>query len=412
MFITHVNGPKEVVIAGLPAAVTAVVKQLDGYSAYRSPVSHVLHVPLLQRVAHQISALHDHPTTAPPDNLHLYTTSTYGRMTDFSREGLSRTITDVMCSEVDFVRLVDMAYDDGYRIFIECGPSATCSRWVNSCLTGRDYLSINLNQRGADDGRSLLAALARLVSHGVRVDLTSLVPGVKAERSKTVISLQPGGAALRATASETIRPLETNPVVALPFTPSTVARSIAWGPTAAFILEGTSLVHELLDHNTQDDDTQDKIQPDDQPARPSPGLPSLSPKPVEADQPFMAKNITISQDKSQRIAQAVEAFCSASASAIKRSCKPSPTSCRSGVSMPEMGHTEMGHMGYGQLSVACPIPQPLMLRLRYWRSRHLSQSPLRLRQRAHQHLLPRPPCCPLAPVKSRKRAGFWTNRIC
>ncbi|KAA3518569.1 hypothetical protein G6L63_18175 [Agrobacterium vitis] len=303
VFITHVNGPKEVVIAGLPAAVTAVVKQLDGYSAYRSPVSHVLHVPLLQRVAHQISALHDHPTTAPPDNLHLYTTSTYGRMTDFSREGLSRTITDVMCSEVDFVRLVDTAYDDGYRIFIECGPSATCSRWVNSCLTGRDYLSINLNQRGADDGRSLLAALARLVSHGVNVDLSSLVPVAKAERSKTVISLQPGGAALRATASETIRPLEPKPAVALPFTPSTVARSVAWGPTAAFILEGTSFVHELLD-----DDTQDEIQPDYQPARPSPGLPSLSPKHVEADQPVMAKNITISQDKSQRIAQAVEAF--------------------------------------------------------------------------------------------------------
>ncbi|MBB4008675.1 beta-ketoacyl synthase N-terminal-like domain-containing protein [Allorhizobium taibaishanense] len=339
VFVTHVNGLKEVMIAGLPDGVSAVVKQLAGYAAYRSPVSHVLHVPLLRRVADHISALHDHPTFAPPEGLQLYTTSTYGLMSDFSREGLSRTITDVMCQQVDFARLVDKAYDDGYRIFIECGPSATCARWVGACLAGRDHLSINLNQRGAEDGRSLLAALARLVSHGVVVDLTSLVPAEPAPRSKTVISLQPGGKPLHATASETARPLTVRPItVATASQPNApTIPSVVWGPTPAFLAAGLSTTAPVgaPDHAGADLPVETVALPDIQmpahveaaaeieapldayavdadlalePATAAPALVPLSLNSVEAEHPVMAKNTTVSQDQSERIAQAVEAF--------------------------------------------------------------------------------------------------------
>ncbi|MDQ0456410.1 beta-ketoacyl synthase N-terminal-like domain-containing protein [Rhizobium paknamense] len=246
VFITHVNTPKEVVIAGLPDGVNAVVKGLSAYSSYRSPVSFILHVPILRRVADLIGDLHDHPSTPIAPDFELFTTATYGTMGDFDRGALSRTITDVMCTEVDFVRMLDKAYDDGYRIFVECGPSATCSRWVSSTFAGREHLSINLNQRGADDEKSLIAALAKLVSHGVKADLTSLLPKEVQPASRTIISLEPGGAPLRAAAKAvvvTLKPqarAELSQPEALTEASAPMPATLIWGPTPEWLTKSAA----------------------------------------------------------------------------------------------------------------------------------------------------------------------------
>ncbi len=67
-------------------------------------------------------------------------------------------------------------YADGARIFIELGAGSNCAKWIEETLRGQPMLSISANRKGIDDASAILRVLARLVSHGVNVNLRAIYP--------------------------------------------------------------------------------------------------------------------------------------------------------------------------------------------------------------------------------------------
>src|SRR6185436_9604227 len=74
---------------------------------------------------------------------------------------------------VDFVRVIERAYADGVRVFVEHGPQARCTGWIRQILAGREHVAVALDS--SDGVRQLLVASAELVAAGVTVRAEALV---------------------------------------------------------------------------------------------------------------------------------------------------------------------------------------------------------------------------------------------
>ena len=96
-------------------------------------------------------------------------------------ETVAKLISDAVTQQVDFPALVERAYGNGARIFVELGPRSACSWWIQDILQDRPHVAVSFNRKSKSDQQGLVLMLAQLVSHGVAVDLSPLYKPVVEE---------------------------------------------------------------------------------------------------------------------------------------------------------------------------------------------------------------------------------------
>ncbi len=171
VYLTQINTPEEVLIAGEPAACQRVIKAL-GCNAFPAPFDHVIHCETMRSEYSELVKLNTLPSQNIPDIV-FYSAAEYQPIKLESGE-IARSIATGLSQQLDFPRLVNCLYNDGAKIFIEAGAGNVCSRWIDKILQGKEHITVSLNRRGMDDHASFVKALAKLVSHRVDVDLSPL----------------------------------------------------------------------------------------------------------------------------------------------------------------------------------------------------------------------------------------------
>jgi PfaB family protein len=171
VYLTQINTPKEVVIAGKPEACQKLIKTLN-CDAFRAPSNHAIHCEAMRSEYDELVKLNTLPIQKVPQAT-IYSAAEYGPLT-LDTDSVSHHIAKGLCQPLDFPRLVNRIYEDGNRIFIEVGAGSICSRWIDEILGQKEHVTISLNRRGTDDFTSIVKALAQLISHRVPVDLSSL----------------------------------------------------------------------------------------------------------------------------------------------------------------------------------------------------------------------------------------------
>ncbi|MDX2814309.1 beta-ketoacyl synthase N-terminal-like domain-containing protein [Streptomyces sp. PA03-5A] len=190
VFVTHVNTPQEVVVAGDPGQCAELIAALDCRSA-RSPANHVMHCPVVDGVLGELADLNRYPT-GDVGGLTLYSSRHYAPVTGLDPDAVAANIAVTLRETVDFPRLVRRAYADGFRCFIEVGPSSTCARWIHETLGDEPHVAVSVDRRGARGAGDIARLVARLASHGVPVDLGAFaVPAsVSASAARRPIGLR------------------------------------------------------------------------------------------------------------------------------------------------------------------------------------------------------------------------------
>ncbi|MEW1691669.1 beta-ketoacyl synthase N-terminal-like domain-containing protein [Streptomyces sp. NPDC091265] len=188
VFITHVNTPLEVVVAGDPGQCKEVIAELACRSA-RSPANHVMHCPVVDGVLTDLADLNRYPTGDVGD-LVLYSSRHYAPVTDFDADSVAGNIAVTLRETVDFPKLVRRAYDDGFRCFIEVGPSSTCARWIHETLGDEPHLAVSVDRRGARGATDVARLVARLASHGIAVDLAPFAPPAAPSGTRGTLGLR------------------------------------------------------------------------------------------------------------------------------------------------------------------------------------------------------------------------------
>jgi PfaB family protein len=171
VYLTQINTSEEVLIAGETAACERVIKTL-GCNAFPAPFDHVIHCQAMQSESQELEKLYTLPAKTIP-GITFYSAAEY-QPTALNSQEIAHNIAKGLCHQLDFPRLVNRVYADGAKVFIEAGAGGICSRWIDKNLSNQEHITVSLNRRGIDDHTSLVKALAKLLSHRVNLNLSSL----------------------------------------------------------------------------------------------------------------------------------------------------------------------------------------------------------------------------------------------
>ena len=171
VYLLIVNAPGETVIGGARTAVERLVGDLGCLFVPLSLVSTV-HCPVARQVEAAYRALHLLATTPPP-GIAFYSGG-WGRTYALDRETAAEAIVAQGLHSIDFAGLVERAYADGLRVFVEVGPGSSCSRMISATLGDRPHLARPVCLAGHDPLTTLLDLLNNLIAERVRVDLGPL----------------------------------------------------------------------------------------------------------------------------------------------------------------------------------------------------------------------------------------------
>jgi PfaB family protein len=192
VYCTIINTPDSLLLAGYPADCLRVIKKLG-----------VRAMPL-----HMANAIHSAPAKKEYDNMvelytmdvmprlatKMYSSSCYLPIPQLSK-AIAHSVAKCLCDRVDFPRLINTLHDKGARVFIEMGPGRSLCSWVDKILdftaespsdspnnidsksANKARVAVPVNAKGTSDELTYLRAIAKLTSHGVKLDLQTLFTG-------------------------------------------------------------------------------------------------------------------------------------------------------------------------------------------------------------------------------------------
>ncbi|MBW2568431.1 MAG: type I polyketide synthase [Deltaproteobacteria bacterium] len=166
-----INTPDECVIGGRKEDVEAAIKKLGCKAIFLEGVVTV-HCKAAAPVADDYKDLHIFPVT-PPKGIRFYSCA-LGKSYNLTSKSAASSILQQALSGFDFTALINQAYNDGIRIFLEIGPGSSCTRMINKILKTKNHLAVPVSVRGENEFLAILKFLGSLIAERIPVDLGKL----------------------------------------------------------------------------------------------------------------------------------------------------------------------------------------------------------------------------------------------
>ncbi|MDZ4183983.1 MAG: beta-ketoacyl synthase N-terminal-like domain-containing protein [Desulfuromonadales bacterium] len=222
VYLLIINTYEECVIGGDRRQLEELIASLGCHFFPLQGVTTV-HCEVAQPVAEPYRQLHLFPTT-PPAGIDFYS-SAYGERYPLTEEAVADSILAQALRTVDYTHVIEQAYSDGIRIFLEMGPGNSCSRMIGRILSGRPHLARAVCYPGQDPTSLILRSLAQVISERVPVNLAPLYADVELVKApvsrKATIMTTIGGSAFapkkpakKTTAIEPTKPIL--PIIPIP----------------------------------------------------------------------------------------------------------------------------------------------------------------------------------------------------
>ena len=168
------NAADEIVIGGSRRHVDGVVASL-GCSFSEIPTVSTVHCELGQGGQGDYRTLHDIETVAPP-GITFYS-GVWGRSYPIDRQSAADAIAAQASGMVNFPAVIEQAYEDGLRVFLEVGPGRSCTRLIGRILSRRPHLACSAAPADADPLGAVLDVLGHCIAERIPVDLAPLYGG-------------------------------------------------------------------------------------------------------------------------------------------------------------------------------------------------------------------------------------------
>ncbi|MDP6946668.1 MAG: beta keto-acyl synthase, partial [Myxococcota bacterium] len=170
--LTILNAPGDVVLGGEAEATERVVGKIGRHRCQRLGYDVSLHCPEILGYRDEWYALHHRETTAVP-GVRFYSGAT-GESYEASAERAAEAIVGMAVARFDFPALIEKAWNDGVRVFIEHGPRDGCAKWISRILGDRDHVAVALDRGGRSAMSQLVATVNTLREAGVAMDVEQL----------------------------------------------------------------------------------------------------------------------------------------------------------------------------------------------------------------------------------------------
>lgn len=184
VYCTIINTPDSLLLAGYPADCLRVIKKL-GVRAMPLNMANAIHSAPANKEYDDMVELYT-MDVMPRLKTKMYSSSCYLPVPQMSK-AIAHSVAKCLCDRVDFPRLVNTMHDKGARVFIEMGPGRSLCSWVDKILDftaassidgdNKARVAVPVNAKGTSDELTYLRAIAKLISHGVKLDLQTLFTG-------------------------------------------------------------------------------------------------------------------------------------------------------------------------------------------------------------------------------------------
>lgn len=245
-YLLIVNSARECVIGGDASQVRAVAQKL-GCRLFPLPGdTAAVHCEAAKSIADAYRKFHTLPTQAP-ENLLVYSAA-FGSAYEVTKAAAAEAITGLAVDTMDFKSVVETAYQDGARIFIEVGPGASCTRIIGNILEGEIHLARSISSSRGGEMGALLRTLASLISHRVRVNLNPLLKQKSEKRSASRVTMEratPDFKVSRALPSSEVQP-DPVPATNHSFMPEAEMAFSQLQSNALFLAHATAIQQEGL----------------------------------------------------------------------------------------------------------------------------------------------------------------------
>lgn len=174
-----VNTPRQCVVGGDRSQVEALVKNLNAtFVPLVSPST--VHCEVLRQVEPAYRELHLMRTAIPvveteqgTQVIDFYSTA-WGHKYDLTRAAAADAIVAQAVDTIDFPRVIEQAYADGVRLFVEIGPGSSCTKMIDETLGERPHLARAALPMTSRPVEAFFELLAALIAERVPVDLSYL----------------------------------------------------------------------------------------------------------------------------------------------------------------------------------------------------------------------------------------------
>ncbi|WP_019027444.1 PfaB family protein [Colwellia piezophila] len=188
VYCTIINTPDSLLLAGYPAACLRVIKKL-GVRAMALNMANAIHSAPAKKEYQDMVELYTMAVN-PRLPTKMYSSSCYLPVPQLSK-AIAHSVAKCLCDRVDFPRLINTMHDQGARVFIEMGPGRSLCSWTDKILdfqgavegdteskvTNKPRVAVPVNAKGTSDELTYFRALAKLISHGVTLDINTLFKG-------------------------------------------------------------------------------------------------------------------------------------------------------------------------------------------------------------------------------------------
>ncbi|MDH4026126.1 MAG: type I polyketide synthase, partial [Desulfuromonadales bacterium] len=172
-YLLIINTHKECVVGGDRHQVETLAREVNGHFFPLRGVTTV-HCEVAEPVAKPYRELHLFPVTAPKD-ITFYSCN-LGQSYKVTTDSAADVILGQALETVDYTRVIEQAYADGVRIFLEMGPGNSCSRMIGNILEGKPHMTRAACYPGQKATSLILRLLANCLAERVPVNLGALYP--------------------------------------------------------------------------------------------------------------------------------------------------------------------------------------------------------------------------------------------
>ncbi len=176
VYLTFINTPQEVTIAGDPNACLRVIKALQ-CKHFLIPFDNASHCEVAQSEYEALVQIHLQKVYNV-EGITFYSAVDCAPL-PLDSNYIAHNSAKLSCQTVDFPAIINRVYADGVRIFIELGAGNSCSQWIAATLKDQEHIAMSINSKGVDDQTGIVKMLAKLVSHRVPMDLSPLYPALE-----------------------------------------------------------------------------------------------------------------------------------------------------------------------------------------------------------------------------------------
>ena len=175
--VANENSPNQTIISGTTAGVKAAVEALTsaGLSVREFNIACAFHSPVVGTAGELFAReLSDVEISTLEHDVWSNTTATkYPSDADSIRE----TLAEHLIKPVKWVDQIEAMYDDGARIFVECGPGRTLTGLVGQILGDREHFAFACDEPGVNGLTTLQHLLANLATCGIAINVGRLFDG-------------------------------------------------------------------------------------------------------------------------------------------------------------------------------------------------------------------------------------------